>query len=82
MTRLARMTRQCWMVAGGTMAVLLAGCATTETVMMQHPRTHEIAQCVEGYRGLIGGGGYRSQEDCIADYQRQGYERATPTPGR
>lgn len=64
------------MVAGVTMAALLAGCATMETVMMQHPQTHEIAQCAVGYRSFIGGQGYRRQEDCIADYQRQGYERA------
>jgi hypothetical protein len=42
------MTQECWMVADVTMAALLAGCATTETVMMQHPQTHEIAQCAEG----------------------------------
>jgi len=59
---------------------LVAGCATTETVMMQHPRTNEIAQCAEGHRRFIGGGGYRRQEDCIADYERQGFERPPVTP--
>jgi len=82
MTRVARMTPPGWMVAGVTMAVLFVGCATTETVMMQHPRTHEIAQCAERYRSFIGGQGYRRQEDCIADYQRQGYERTPVTPGK
>jgi hypothetical protein len=70
---------QCWMVAGATMAVVLTGCTTTQTVMMQHPQTHEFAQCPEGYRGFIDGHGYRRQEDCIADYQRRGYEREPPS---
>lgn len=70
------MTPQCRLVAGALLGVLLAGCAATGTVMMQHPRTHEIAQCAEGYRRFIGGDGYRRQEDCIADYERQGYQRA------
>ena len=82
MARVARMTQQGWMVAGVTMAVLFVGCATAETVMMQHPQTHEIARCTERYRSFIGGQGYRRQEDCIADYQRQGYERTPVTPGR
>jgi hypothetical protein len=76
MTRAARMTPPGWM------AVLSVGCATTETVMMQHPLTHEIAQCAERYRSFIGGQGYRRQEDCIADYQRKGYERTPVTPGK
>jgi len=70
------------LVAGVAMAALSAGCATVETVMMQHPQTHEIAQCPAGYRGFIGGGGYRRQEDCIADYQRQGYELPPGAPGK
>lgn len=78
----ARMTQQCWIVAGVTMAALLTGCTTTETVMMQNPQTHEIVQCAAGYRAFIGGGGYRRQEDCIADYQRQGYELPPVTPGK
>ena len=69
-------------MAAGLLIVIMSGCATTQTVMMQHPQTHEIAQCAEGYRRFISGDGYRRQEDCIADYQRQGYERAPVTPGR
>ena len=69
-------------MAAGLLIVIMSGCATTETVMMQHPQTHEIAQCAEGYRRFISGDDYRRQEDCIADYQRQGYERAPVTPGR
>jgi hypothetical protein len=69
-------------MAAGLLIVIMSGCATTQTVMMQHPQTHEIARCAEGYRRFISGDGYRRQEDCIADYQRQGYERAPVTPGR
>lgn len=82
MTRVARMMQQCWMVTSVTMAVMLAGCTTTEPVMMQHPQTREIAQCADGYRSLIDGRGYRRQEDCIADLQRQGFERPPVTPSR
>lgn len=82
MTRVARMMQQCWMVTSVTMAVMLAGCTTTETVMMQHPQTREIAQCADGYRSLIDGRGYRRQEDCIADLQRRGFERPPVTPSR
>ena len=71
---MARMTRQCWMVTV-TMAVMLAGSTTTDTVMMQHPQTGEIAQCADGYRSLIDGRRHRRQEDCIADFERKGFER-------
>ena len=68
-----------WLIAGATMTALLGGCTTRETVMMQHPQTHEIARCAEGYGRFIAGQGYRTQEDCITDYQRKGYERP-PAP--
>jgi hypothetical protein len=70
------MTRQYWMLAGVTMALMFASCTTRDTVMMQHPQTNAIVQCAEGYRRLLAGNGYQSQEDCIADYQRRGYDRA------
>jgi hypothetical protein len=63
-----------------TMAVVLAGCTTREAVMLQHPRTHEIVQCAEGHRRFIDGQGYRRQEDCISDFERQGFERPPVTP--
>lgn len=66
-------------MAVALLTLIPSGCAPRDTVMMQHPRTHEIVQCAEGYRRFLGGDGYRGQEDCIADYQRQGYERA-PAP--
>jgi hypothetical protein len=68
--------------AVGLVLLVMAGCAATETVMMQHPQTNEIAQCAEGYRRFIGGDGYRGQQDCIADYERQGFQRSPATPGR
>lgn len=68
-----------WVSAALFLGIVAPGCAASETVMMQHPRTHEIAQCVEGYRRFIGGDGYRGQKECIADYERQGYQRA-PVP--
>jgi hypothetical protein len=79
-TRVASMTQQCWMAASVTMAVVLAGCTMRETVMMQNPQTREIAQCADRYRSLIDGRGYRRQEDCIADLERQGFERPPVTP--
>ena len=79
MTRVARMTWQCWMATGVTLAAVLGGCTTRETVMMQHPQTHEIARCAEGYSRFTAGQGYQTQEECIADYQRKGYERP-PAP--
>jgi hypothetical protein len=69
-------------MAAAFLTLITSGCATTETVMMQHPQTHEIAQCAEGYRRFIGGDGYRGQENCIADYERQGYQRTPVTPGK
>ena len=83
MTHVTRMTQHCWLVAGMAAAVVLAGCSTTETVMMQHPQTHEIARCADAYRRFIDGEGYQTQEECIADYQRKGYERpAGPVIGK
>jgi hypothetical protein len=76
------MTGAARVMAAAVLTVITSGCATTETVMMQHPRTHEIAQCAEGYRRFIGGDGYRNQKGCIADYERQGYERALAPAGK
>ena len=83
MTRVRCMTLHRCLVAGATVAVMLGGCTTTDTVLMQHPQTHEIARCADGYSRLIAGQGYRTQEECIADYQRKGYERpAGPVIGK
>ena len=73
------MKQVCRMAAGVTMVVVVTGCTTSEPVLLQHPQTHAIVRCAPGYRSFIDGEGYRQQEDCIADYQRQGYERAPAT---
>ena len=67
------------MVVGMTWALTTAGCATRDTVMMYNSQTREIARCAEGYRSFVSGTGYRSQEDCIEEYRRQGYERMAPS---
>lgn len=75
MTRVRCMSRYRCLAAGVTLAVGLGGCTAAETVMMQHPQTHEMARCAEGYRRFIDGQGYQKQEECVADYERKGYER-------
>ena len=75
------MTRMTW-AAGMTMAIVLAGCATPDTVMMRNPKTKELARCTAGYRAFIDGQGYRSQEECVADYQQKGYETTGSTAGK
>lgn len=59
------------LVLGG---LLLSGCATPGPVTMRNPQTKEIANCAASYRQFLDGG-FRSQEDCVADYQSKGYER-------
>lgn len=67
------------LVSGMTMwAALAAGCATKEPVMMYNPQTREIARCAEGRRSFMDGEGYRAQDDCIADYEKQGFQRMAP----
>jgi hypothetical protein len=60
------------LVLGG---LLLAGCTTPEPVTMRNPQTNEIAKCSASYRQFLDTLSYRTQEDCIADYQQKGYER-------
>ncbi len=58
------------------MAVGLAGCATSETVYLQNTSSQTV-QCGP-YTGYFGSRYVMTQNqlrDCIADYQRQGYER-------
>jgi hypothetical protein len=66
-------------VACVTASLVMAGCTSADTVMMQHPTTNEIARCAEGHRRFIAGEGYKTQEDCIADYERQGFVRVPAT---
>jgi hypothetical protein len=69
MTHVTWMTQR-WLASGMAAAVVLAGCATPETVLMQHPQTHEIARCAAQYSRFIDGQGYQTQEDCIATSAR------------
>jgi hypothetical protein len=57
------------------LGLVVAGCATPDTVMMRNRQTGEIAQCAAAYRSLFGGLGYRQQGDCIAHYEGKGFER-------
>jgi hypothetical protein len=65
-------------LAGLALAVAATGCATREPVMMYNPQTREIARCAEARRSFLEGTGYRSQEECVADYEKQGYQRMSP----
>lgn len=65
-------------VVGLTSVLATAGCAARDPVMMYNPQTREIARCAEGYRSFMAGTGYRSQEDCVTDYERRGYQRMSP----
>ena len=64
------------------LGLVVAGCATPDTVMMRNRQTGEIAQCVAAYRSLFGGLGYRQQGDCIAHYEGKGFERDLPRRAR
>jgi hypothetical protein len=74
-------TRRLLAVMG--LAVAMTGCTTKEPVMMYNPESREIARCVEARRSFMAGDGYRAQDDCIADYEKQGFQRmSTPTGTR
>ena len=53
-------------------ACLLAGCATD--VVMQNPRTGDMATCRASVRGL---NPWSQQDACIADHIAQGWRRAS-----
>jgi hypothetical protein len=63
------------------LAVAMTGCATKEPVMMYNPESHEIARCVGARRSFMAGDGYRAQDDCIADYEKQGFQRMSTPAG-
>jgi hypothetical protein len=60
-------------------AALAAGCATKDPVMMYNSQTREIARCAEARRSFMDGEGYRAQDDCIAEYEKQGFQRMSPS---
>ena len=75
--------RVAWKLIGLTVtAVVWTGCATPDTVMLLNPATNELARCAAGYSAFLNGQGYRTQEECIADYRRKGYEPAGSTAGK
>ena len=55
---------------------ILAGC-TTDPVLLRHPQTGKKVQC--GPYSMAGGAAIQAaterERGCVADYQRQGYER-------
>jgi len=53
-------------------ACILAGCATD--VVMQNPRTGDMATCRASVRGL---NPWSQQDACIADHIAQGWRRAS-----
>jgi hypothetical protein len=62
------------------MLVLLAGCVR-DAVILIHPQTGKEAQCGPYYfTGMASGifskaAAEEREQDCISDYQQQGYER-------
>jgi outer membrane PBP1 activator LpoA protein len=63
------------------LAVAMTGCTTKEPVMMYNPESREIARCAEARRSFMAGDGYRAQDDCIADYEKQGFQRMSAPAG-
>ena len=60
------------------MAVFLAGCATSETVYLKNASNQMVKCGPYTIYGIIPHANLTTQfqlRDCIADYQRQGYER-------
>jgi hypothetical protein len=61
------------------LACLFMGCSTTP-VSLKHPGTGRVVQCGPyGWNELRTGSVPERERGCIADYQRQGYERV-PDP--
>jgi len=57
----------------------LVACASTDAVILRHQRTGAVVHCgpyETNFWGHVGASIYQQERDCIADYQRQGYERA------
>jgi hypothetical protein len=66
----ARLFTIAWMLA------LLAGCST-DPVLLRHPQTGKTAQCgpYSATKSSAKIAAVELERGCIADYQRQGYER-------
>ena len=63
------------------LAVAMTGCTTKVPVMMYNPESREIARCADARRSFMAGDGYRAQDDCIADYEKQGFQRMSAPAG-
>jgi len=61
----------------GFVMPVLAACASTHPVFLQHPKTGETVQCgpytIRGIQGPTAAAMHEAR--CLDDYQRQGYER-------
>jgi hypothetical protein len=61
------------------LAALVAACNTSETIYLRHPTTAQTVQC--GPYSKVGNAAAvyavmaQQLRDCVADYQRQGFER-------
>lgn len=55
-------------------AIFVAGC--TDPILMRDPKTGETADCGSHYGvGLYAFTANQRAEDCVRDYQREGWER-------
>jgi hypothetical protein len=70
-----------WLLLG---VLIAAGCSMTPDIILRNS-AGETARC-EGFFVASGWGRSRllhaQQRECVADYQRQGFERAPVTPGK
>ncbi len=58
------------------LAVAVIGAGCTSAVTLRHPQTGQTVKCGPYYVETLTYGGVVARErGCIADYQRQGYER-------
>jgi hypothetical protein len=60
-----------------TVLFSFVACAGRQPVTLRHPNTGAVVQCGGGMNFILGPEiSYQQERDCIADYQRAGYERA------
>ncbi len=72
------------LVSAAAIALVAAGCASSETVYLKHSAKGDTVKCGPyTVGGNIASAAATAQNElryCINDFQRQGYERI-PTPG-
>ena len=68
-----------FLVLAITVAVLVAGCGTSQTVFLKHPVKGDTVKCGPyTVAGNLAAAAITAQNElryCINDFQRQGYER-------